>query len=47
MRLLRDGALVIEGGYFSILALIHKRHSYSLDHALKHEGYTLETGAGE
>ena len=45
MKLYRDGELVIEGDYFQILALMHKRHSYSLDHALKYEGYTLETGA--
>lgn len=47
MKLFRDGELVIEGDYFQILALMHKKHSFSLDHALRFEGYTLEGGIKE
>lgn len=42
-KLLRDGELVLEfSDSLDVLKYIHKTHSYSLDHALKYEGYELQ-----
>lgn len=37
----RDGKNVMMGTALEIAAWVHRHHSYSLDHALKHEGYTV------
>jgi hypothetical protein len=38
----RDGVEVMRGDDFQVLAWIHCNHSYSLDHAVRHEGYSVE-----
>lgn len=41
-NLTRDGQIVLAGVEMSdALAYIHKNHSYSVSHAIKHEGYDL------
>jgi hypothetical protein len=39
--LLRDGKEIMRGSSFEIARYIHRNHSYSVDHALKHEGYSM------
>ncbi len=39
--LLRDGKEVMRGSSFDVAKYIHRNHSYSLDHALKYEGYKM------
>lgn len=39
--LCRDGKEVMRGSAFEVLRHLHATHSYSLDWALKHEGYTM------
>jgi hypothetical protein len=39
--LYRDGQYVTTGTSFDIASYIHKHHSYSVDHALKYEGYEM------
>src|SRR5580704_4640067 len=36
-----DGKRVMSGTSFEIAAYIHRMHSYSVDHALKYEGYSV------
>lgn len=40
-ELLRDGKPITRGTYLQLAAWIHRHHSYSMDHALKHEGYSV------
>jgi len=37
----RDGVPVVEGTYQDCMVYIHRNHPYSVDHALKHEGYSI------
>lgn len=41
-RLTRDGEEIMVGTELEILTYIHRKHSYSMQHALEHEGYRLE-----
>jgi len=38
----RDGHLVMRGTEQQIWKYLHNTHSFSIDHALKHEGYKIE-----
>lgn len=40
-KLLHDGREIMRGTSFDIAAYIHSHHSYSVDHALKHEGFSM------
>lgn len=40
--LYHDGKEIMTGSEFEILKYIHRHHSYSLSHALKYEGYSIE-----
>lgn len=40
--LLRDGKEVMRGYEDDCMKFIHKNHSYSFDHALKYEGYSIK-----
>ena len=40
--LYHDGKEIMRGKEFEILKYIHQHHSYSLNHALKYEGYSIE-----
>lgn len=40
----RDGVEVERGDEFALLAYIHRTHSFSFDHALRFEGYSVEEG---
>lgn len=41
--LYKDGKEVARGeSDFDLIKYIHKNHSYSLSHALKHEGYEIK-----
>lgn len=37
----RDGKEVMRGSEFAVLDFIHNRHSFSMDHAIKYEGYSV------
>lgn len=39
--LYRDGKFVMKGSEIAILDYIHNNHCYSMDHALKYEGYSV------
>src|SRR5258706_10834233 len=43
--LLHDGKFVMAGSSFEIARYIHRNHSYSVDHALKYEGYKMVPSA--
>ena len=38
----RDGVEVERGDEFALIAYIHRAHSFSFDHALRFEGYSVE-----
>lgn len=38
----RDGKEILKGSEITILDYIHMSHSFSLSHALKYEGYSVE-----
>ena len=38
----RDGEEVARGNEFELLKHIHTRHSFSIDWAIAHEGYSVE-----
>jgi hypothetical protein len=38
----RDSVEVMRGSWTDIYRFIHRTHSYSTDHALRHEGYGVE-----
>jgi hypothetical protein len=38
----RDGKEVVRGTELECMQYIHQNHCYSVDHAIKYEGYTLE-----
>jgi hypothetical protein len=44
ITLKRDNKEVLKGDWFDVYKYIHKTHSFSTDHALKYEGYTVEEG---
>lgn len=44
ITLKRDGVEIIKGDWVDIYKYIHKTHSYSTDHALRYEGYSIEEG---
>ena len=47
-KLLRDGELVLEfSNSWDVYKYIHNNHSYSVDHALKYEGYELQLDLGK
>lgn len=39
--LYRDNKLMFFGTELECVEYIHRHHCYSIDHALKHEGYSL------
>lgn len=39
--LTRDGVELMRGEYIELVAFLHNQHSYSVDHALKYEGYAI------
>lgn len=43
----RDGNEVLRGTEVEVTRYVHKNHSYSLDHALRHEGYSLSPESPE
>lgn len=38
----RDGVEVTRGTWSELVEWIHRNHCYSFDHAIKHEGYSVE-----
>ncbi len=40
--LFRDGKEIMSGNEFEVLKYIHRNHSYSFDHAIKYEGYSMK-----
>jgi hypothetical protein len=43
----RDGREVKRGTYIEVLDYIHRNHSYSFDHAVRFEGYSVEDAPSE
>lgn len=40
-ELRRDGRYIMIGTEYECMNYIHRNHSYSMDHALRYEGYTI------
>jgi hypothetical protein len=38
----RDGKEIIKGSEITLLQYIHNNHCYSMSHALRYEGYSVE-----
>ena len=45
VRLYRDGKLVKKfKSYGDAVGYVHRNHSYSFDHAIRYEGYSIKSG---
>jgi len=42
-ELRREGVLILEGDWLYCMSYIHDTHAFSLEHALKYEGYSIKT----